>query len=125
MAAAACEQVGLAAEKGGDLQDVDDLGHRRALAGVVDVGEDRAAEARLDLGQDGDALGQADAAGAAGAGPVRLVERALEDEGDAELAGQRHQPLGHHQRVRAALDGAGPGNEGQRPLLTDDDAADR
>ena len=34
------EQVGLAAEEGGDLQDVDDLAGGGGLGGLVDIGED-------------------------------------------------------------------------------------
>ncbi len=34
------EQVGLAAEEGGDLQDVDDFSGGGGLGGVVDIGED-------------------------------------------------------------------------------------
>ncbi len=35
------DQVGLAAEEGGDLQDVGDLGDRGDVSGFVHVGEDR------------------------------------------------------------------------------------
>ena len=74
------QQVGLAAEERRDLQHVDRLGHRPALLALVDVGQHRAAVALAHLGQDLDALGEAEAARAVGAGPVGLVERALVDQ---------------------------------------------
>jgi hypothetical protein len=49
---AASRQVGLAAQEGGDLQDVAGLRPRCALLGRVDVGQHRAADAGLDLRQD-------------------------------------------------------------------------
>jgi len=45
------EQIGLAAEEGGDLQDIDDFGRGRDLGGFVNVGQDRIA-ASLEAGED-------------------------------------------------------------------------
>ncbi len=56
------QQVGLAAEEGGDLDDGEDLGGLGGLPGLVDVGEDGDAEVGLDAGQDGQPLFQPGAA---------------------------------------------------------------
>src|SRR5690606_10410801 len=47
------EKVGLAAEEGGDLQDVDDFGDLGALLGQVYVSDDRHADLLADLFEDG------------------------------------------------------------------------
>ena len=60
-----------------------DFLERRVL---VHVGEHRNADLLLDLGEDLQALLHARAAVALARGAVRLVERALEDVGHAELA---------------------------------------
>ena len=52
------QQVGLAAEEGGDLEDVGHFGGRAGLRGLVDVGEDGVAR-RLEAGQDAQAFLQA------------------------------------------------------------------
>ena len=46
------QQVGLAAQEGGDLEDVAGLGRGRAVVGRVHIGQHRAADARADLGED-------------------------------------------------------------------------
>ena len=58
VAAAASRQVGLAAEKGRDLQNVHGLGDGCALLGLVHVGDDRQAETLSDLGEDRQRLGE-------------------------------------------------------------------
>jgi hypothetical protein len=68
------EKIGLTAEKGGDLQDVHHLCGRGALVGLMHVGDDGKAERLLNLGEDRQRCLEADAAGARGARPVRLVE---------------------------------------------------
>ena len=118
------QQVGLAAEEGGDLQDVDHLGHGLALPALVDVGEHRQAGGLLHRGQDLDALVEPDAAGAGGAGAVGLVERALVDQRHAQPVGQPLELARHGQRVLAALDRAWPGDQRQRQVVGDGDLAD-
>ncbi len=56
------QQIGLAAEEGGDLQNVDHFGDRRALMGIMHVGQHRDAEFGADVGQNGEATVHADAA---------------------------------------------------------------
>ena len=111
------QQVGLAAEEGGDLQHVDHLGHGLALPALVDVGQHRQARGLLHLGQDLDALLQPDATRAGGAGAVGLVERALVDQRHAQLVGEPLELARHRERMVAALDGAGPGDQGQRQMV--------
>ena len=105
------QQVGLAAEEGRDLDDRQHRGGLLRLPGLVDVGEDRHPDLLLDARQDGQPLGDARAARRGVGSAVGLVERGLEDIGDAELAGDllglgrdlAGQPL--------VLDDAGAGDE--------------
>ena len=76
------QQIGLAAEEGGDLQHVDRLRRDRALRALVHVGEHRQAERLADFGEDRQRRLQPDAARAGARGAVGLVERGLEDEAD-------------------------------------------
>ena len=83
------EEVGLPRQKRRNLEDVDDLGHRRGLRRVVDVGQDRDAEVGLDPREHPQPLGEAGTAERVNRGPVGLVERGLEDVRDAARAGNR------------------------------------
>ena len=56
------QQVGLAAEEGGDLEHVGHLGRGLGLPALVDVGDDRDAELLLDGGEDREPLLHARAA---------------------------------------------------------------
>ena len=118
------EQVGLAAQEGRDLQHVDDLGDGRALLGGVDVGDDRQAEALAHLGEHRQRLVEPHAARARQAGAVRLVERGLVDQPDAELAADLLQRRRHLQRMVAALHLAGAGEHGERRVIGERNAAD-
>ena len=78
------QQVGLAAQKRGDLQHVDHLGDRRGLIGLVDIGQNRQPRVRLHARQT--------ARPSASPGPrndsstsIRLVERRLEDQGQPDV----------------------------------------
>ena len=88
------DEVGLAGEEGGRLEHVDDLGDRRDLRDVVDVGQDRHAERVADFLEDSQAFVHARPAKALVRRAVGLVEARLEDEVDAELAGDRLERLG-------------------------------
>ena len=117
------EEVGLAAEEGGDLEDVDGFGGRVALGGVVDVGEDGDAEAFADGGEDGEALMQADASGGLGAGAVGFVEAGFVDEGDVGEAADLGEGVGHFEGVGFGFDLAGAGDEDEGSVVGDDDVA--
>ena len=56
------QEIGLAAQIGRDLQDIDRLGGRRALLGQMHVGQDRDAARLADLGEDRQPVADADAA---------------------------------------------------------------
>ena len=81
------DEVGLATEEGGDLQDVDRLARRGALVDLVHIGEDRKPEPLTDFGEDRQGLGQAQSARGRGRGAVGLVEGGLVDEPDAKALG--------------------------------------
>ena len=103
------EQVGLAAEEGGDLEDVDGLGRDLALAGLMDVGEDRKAGLASQAAEDAGPFDETGAAKTFYAGAVCLVVAGLEDEGDGEVGGNALQGVGQGADVMFALDDAGAG----------------
>ena len=113
------QEIGLATQERRDLQDVDGLGHRLALVALVDVGDHRAAVARAHLGERLDALGEPEAAGAAGAGAVRLVEAALVDQAEPARAAHLDQGGGGLERMLAAFDLARPGDQHHRQIVAD------
>ena len=94
------EQVGLAAEEGGDLQDEfgggDGVGYAGAVVWGVDVGEDGEAGFGGYFFEDAAAFGEAGAAEALNAGAVGFVVAGFEDVRDVEVCGD-------------ALDGGGEG----------------
>ncbi len=85
------DQVGLAAEEGGDLHQLGHFGDRRGLIDLVDVRRDRHIELALDFGEHGQAVLEARSAIAGDGGAVGLVEAGLEDEGQAQIAADRLQ----------------------------------
>ena len=82
------DQVGLAREERGDLEDVRHLRRRVHLRRLVDVGQDRHPVRLLHRPQHPQARLEAGAAERADGGAVGLVERRLEDVGDAEVPGR-------------------------------------
>jgi hypothetical protein len=107
------DEIGLAGEEGRRLEHVDHLGDRRDLRNVVDVGQDRHAERVADLLENAQPLVHAGPAKALVRRAVGLVEARLEDEQDAELVGDRLQPLGGAQLQLLAFDHARAGDEEQ------------
>jgi hypothetical protein len=107
------EKVRLAAEKGGDLENVDRLGRDRALILLVHVGEHRKPGRLADLGEDRQRLLEADPARAPGARAVRLVEGGLEDEPGAEPAGDPGERARAFERMGPAFELARPGDDRQ------------
>ena len=114
--AAAIEEVGLAAEEGGDLQRVDGLGDRRALRALVHVGDHRQAEAVADFGEHRQRRLEPEAARARARGAVRLVERGLVDEPDLPPRRDLLQRLRDLERMGPALHLAGPGDQRERQV---------
>jgi len=105
------EEVGLAAEEGGDLEDVDGFAYGGAVLGGVDVGEDGEAGGFGYGAEDAAAFGEAGAAEAADGGAVGFVVAGLEDVGDAEVGGDALDGVGHGAGVLLGLDDAGAGDE--------------
>ena len=111
----------MTAQKRRDLQDVDDLGHRRALRGVMHVGQHGESGLALDVVEDRQGLVEAEPASAVGRRAVGLVERAFVDEADAETGRDLGQSIGHEQRVVPALHGARAGDQGERQDIAEPD----
>ncbi len=117
------QQIGLARQEGGDLQDVDDVGGRLRLRRVVDVGEQRDAVARLDRGQHAQPFVEARTAEGGSRRAVGLVERGFEDERDARGARDLDEPAGDLGRVPFALDDARAGDQHERAAAAERDVA--
>ena len=105
------DEVGLAGEEGGQLDDVADFGDGGALVGFVDVGDDGYVKLAFDGLEDFHAFVQADAAKRMNGGAVGFVEGGFEDVGDAEFVG--------HFNVLFA------GFEGEIEVFQDVDAAEQ
>ena len=118
------QEIGLAAEKGRDLQQIDGLGDGGAVLGRMHVGGDGKAGALSDLGEDGKRLFEPEPAGARGAGAVRLVERALVDEAELEPASDLLERLRRLQCMRAAFQHARSCNQRERRVLREASRAD-
>ena len=108
------QKVGLAAEKGRDLQNVHGLGDRGTLLFLVHVGDHRQADPVSDLGEDGKGLVKPNASCAGGAGAVRLVEGGFVNEPDPQPARDLLQRLRRFERMGAALEHARPGDQRKR-----------
>ena len=105
------QQVGLAAEEGRNLKDIAGLGCRAAVLRLVHVGEDGEVRLSGDAAQDARAFGEAGTAEAGDRGAIGLVIGSLEDVGDAEVAGDALNGIGHEARVLLAFDDARAGDE--------------
>ena len=81
-AAGGDEQVGLAGEKRGNLQDVADFGGGADLRNIVNVGENRQAGALFYVGQDAQAFFESRAAEGGDRGAIGFVVGGFENVGD-------------------------------------------
>ena len=120
------EEVGLAAEEGGDLEHGVDgaeaIGELGGLLGGVDVGEDRKAIGLRDGAEDACAFCDAGAAEGVDGGAVRLVVTGFEDVRNLEIGGDALDGVGHAAGVRLGLDDAGAGDEEERAAAERDAA---
>ncbi len=119
------QQVGLAAQERGNLQDVGDVRGGRRLGRLVDVGQDRHRRARLDRRQNAQPLGQTGAAERAARRPVRLVVGRLENERHLQPRGDRRDLDREIGRVALAFDDTRTADEHERVPATDGDVAYR
>ena len=117
------QQIGLSAEKSGNLEDVAGFGDLRAVCGLVYIGEDGEMCVFGDAAQDARAFGEAGSAEAGDRGAVGLVVGGLEDVWHAEIAGDALDGIGHHAGVLLALDDAGAGDK-KELAAADRDGAD-
>ena len=78
------DEIGLAAEEGRRLQDIDHRRHRRNLVDAMDVGQHRHADLALYLGEDAQSFIHAQAADRFAGTAVGLVVGCLENVADAE-----------------------------------------
>ncbi len=97
------------------MQQVDHLGHRGGLVGLVDVGGQWQASALTDLLQQAQAGVEAGAATAREGGAVGLVEARLEHQGQVARVRDLPQAAGDAARELAGLEDAGTG-EDEHPL---------
>ncbi len=119
------QEVGLAAQEGRDLQDVGGLGvgaHCSGSCTSVRTGSRSVSRISARIGSAGL---QADAARARQRGAVRLVERGLVDEPDAEPAGDLDQRRADLQRMRPAFQRAGARDQHERQVVADPNFPDR
>jgi hypothetical protein len=118
------KQIGLAAEKCGNLQYVHGLRHGRALCRFMHIREHRQAERVADFREYRQSRLHADATRAPARGAVRLVEGRLVDEAHLQPAGDLLERRGHFQRVRPALHLAGPRDQRERKRVAKTGFAD-
>ena len=119
------QQVGLAAEKGRNLDDVEHLGGRIHFADLMDVGEHRHPHRLAHFAQDPESLHETRPTIAVDGGPVGLVVGRFVDERHAALGRDGGQALGRHEGVPLVLDGAGAADEDEGGASADRDGADR
>src|SRR5262245_37313201 len=105
------QQIGLATEERGDLQDVRDLGRLVGLMSFVNVGDDGRADFVLDLSQYAQPFFHSQAAKRAGGRAVCFVVRGFEDERDVEPRRDARNLAGHHHRVIFRFDHAWAGDQ--------------
>ena len=104
------QQVGLAAEEGGDLQDIDGSAATSQWPGsCTSVSTGR--PVRWRSAEDARALLQAGAAETVDAGAVGLVVAGLEDVRDAEVGGDALDGVGQGARMGLGLNDAGAGDQ--------------
>ena len=118
------DEIGLPAQEGGCLQHVDHRGHRGDLGFAVHVGQHRQVQLALDLGQDLQPSVHAGAAEGGAAAAVGFVVAALEDEGDAQRAGDLLEPAGDVDLQLQRLDHAGPGDQEEGTVEADLEATE-
>ena len=105
------EKIGLTAEEGRNLQDVEDRGGVGNLVRSVNVRENRKGVAGSDLGEHIESFFFSDPPKAFSGSSVRLVVGGFEDDGDLEGIPDLGNPVGHLQGMGPAFDHAGAQDE--------------
>ena len=102
------QKIGLTAEESRDLQRVDRLRNRLALAALVHVGDDGQAQRLADFGKDRQRGFEPHPALARPRGPVGLIEGGLEHEADRAAARNLLERLSHLERMARLSSWHGP-----------------
>src|SRR4029077_5545437 len=97
------QQIGLAAEKRRNLQNIDHLRDHRALAWLLPLRGKGNAKLLAQIGKDRERLVETKAARARCTGAVRFVERSLIDKTKPELAGDLLERPGHFESMLPAF----------------------
>lgn len=113
------EEVGLAAEKGGNLDDVAERAGAYGLFGSVDVGEDGETEFGADALENGEAEFKARSAKGVDRGSVRFVVGALEDELKGKGAEDLFELLGSFESKVFRFDDARAAKNSERLMIPD------
>ena len=113
------DQIGLAAQKSRNLEEIDDLRDKGAIAALMHVGRDREACGRFDVAENRQCGGQSDAARTGVAGAVRLVVARLIYDGHADAVLDGAQRVGDLDRMVPRFDLAGPGDQDERQVVAD------
>ncbi len=106
-------QIGLAAEKRGNLENIDDFGHLGHVGGFVHVGENWNAQLIFDFFQYSQAFFNAGTAKAANRSAIGFVIAGFEDEWEFERASHPLDNFRHADSVLFTFDDARAGNEKQ------------
>ncbi|ENN87028.1 hypothetical protein RHSP_12871 [Rhizobium freirei PRF 81] len=107
------QKIGLAREKGRNLQDIDCLGDDGALFFCMNVGQNRKAVLFFQIGEDFHGFFETDATLAGERRAVRLVIGRLIDEADTKLVAEFFQDASYHERMLAAFHLARTGDQGE------------
>lgn len=107
------DEVGLAAEKSRGLQDIDHLGARRDIFDAVNIRKEGQARLGANVLENAQALVASGPTERAHRGAIRLVERGLENEAQAQPFREFPQGTRMAQGRVPALDHARPGDDGQ------------
>ena len=119
------KEIGLASQKGGDLQDVRDFGDGGGLGSVVDVGEDGEVQVRLDFAEDAQTLGKSWPAKGFHGRTVGFVVGGLKDVRHAGVRGNFGDTFSHRARVRFGFNDARAGNKKERIASAEAQRAER
>lgn len=118
------QQIGLATEKGRDLQEINDLSNRVCLCWLMHIGRDWNVVAVADRGQLIESLADSWATGAGQTGAIGLVEASFEDPGDIELAAHLLDSIADRMLDGIVLKDAGASDDGELMFGADGDRPD-
>ena len=119
------QQIGLAAQEGWDLQDIDDIGYDRTMIPLMNIGQHGNFIGVFDFLKHRQRLIQTHAALTLQGGAVRLVIAGLIDQGNPKTVTDFFQLAAHIHRMIAAFHLTGPGDQHERLVIGNFDLAKR